>query len=1805
MGDCQCHWRHEVQTNTRQPSPDWSKNDLLRLLSYFEGELQARDITIAALKAEKAKQLLYQAKYGRFGLGDPFVALQRDTIGTRDSNFDEAAVKSMYDNQLAQLENLIATQRKAQLKMREQLANAEKRYHKVCFFCVPGVLYCVPGVMSCVTLVTGVMSCVTGVMSCVTGVLSRVTGVMSRVTGVMSRVPGVLSHVTGVFCVTGVLCYRCPVLQVCCVFQVCCPVLQVCCVFHVCCPVLQVCCCVFQVCSELEEEKRKHAQDTAQGDDVTYMLEKERERLRQEIDFEKSTSKKLEKDLRRTLAALEEERASAARHKQVALLLLKERKHILQKLTASGQSLSQGDYSLPEEMREEDLVEGLEVDPQRSLNLEAALEEQLGKIEAERAAAFPGALEPEPSHSGDLESQVEALQRQVQSMAATSGAESPEAKSGAFHRSLEVHSPASALSGRVSPNAGPGYSQTLAGFGGEGRALGGGSGAVTQGRQGVSKGVVDGGRIGSISPEREVIHRPSEASLRKLQYGAGGGNSPVVVDKQGGAGVSTREAGVVTVGTAGPDSGGSVLTGGKISFHVSSTPGGVIVGGGSAGPSHRTAAATGGPLSAGRGHPPPVPPNKPNILPPGTAGKPAPPPKVAVMGRDRGGMDGKVVQIPVNVVASPTSSTSSSSSSSPSASSQSSRESSPIRKTAQPDPPPPVDLAVPVDVPSNPSQALSSATLEFLGPEMASLQELLAALTTGEASTRDPPSLESSPSPSTPSPTSPISPTSPSFSPSSSSSSLPTSLPAPPAPSSVLRSWSVDVHTSAVHRLAACGDVGALRMLILQHEADVNLPLKDGTTPVHCAVENDREACLQLLLDKGGQSSALRDDRVTPVHMAAALGHLRCLKLLLERGAAVNSFSGAGETALHLAVDEGHLACCQLLLLHGANVTLPRHEGLTAVHCAVWRDQPDVLRCLLERLPSGGSPPACLLSPLTPPPSTITPTPPTSSLIHLAAQLPSEKCLRLLVEHLPVTVSGDNTHGRSIIAVASPACRDFLSHLGEQCGADLNLTVELKTQLEGATVSVTRIGNMALAAASSWQQLEEQLRAVLSLFLSHLDQGLRTRRLIRMEGEGGGGHEGHFTLGITMSHISTFEMGFYRWTPGMQTEKLPYNMASNNTEKKVAIIFDDTDNFCELIAFDILHPVSVLQDYLRLLDQYKSVVFHGPVNSGKSYLVQRLAHCLAVRQKGQGGKPAVLQLKLSSKTSHGDLLSFLQNKGCLVPVGQVSAVTPILILDNLEKVNMADLFGPLLDPLAQRGRQHAFCLPSDQVNGSGQKFYFPENFCILATLNRSRSTGIELHVQQRFRWVHFRHDAEPLRNLLARHFLRRLYHLGNGCLPSGDDPLLRATEWIICIWHRLNDSLGKLGLPDLVFGPCCFFRCPLEKKTPQLILQWVQELWVQELWNAVVAPQVREAVRRSTKGGGGQHKVANTALYVLMQRAIVLACPLSLKEKETYLQGFSGSNELDLPFKADRGEGGRAVSQLTGRHIKTVHHPEADRDTGSYSPLPSPATPVSASARSHGRQGANAPTPSKYREEQRGRSVELFAGSKIKRRSLSESSMSKTARRLEQEEEEDRRGQQSPGNPSSLLAAPPSPTMPSSFKTSPSPGGAGSGIGGREGGGRSGRVSPLLLHTPGRLSSSHHHPHHPHQHNKKSRSSENISPSGLYSSSKALFPNPFSFSLSTPKSSLVSFKFFDKSSAAASELSVLSPSAVTSVTSGVTSVSVADSGGSSSSSSSNSSGSGSGGHADSSSAQTSASHTGGSTVTDTADCDGPEASGSV
>ena len=40
------------------------------------------------------------------------------------------------------------------------------------------------------------------------------------------------------------------------------------------------------------------------------------------------------------------------------------------------------------------------------------------------------------------------------------------------------------------------------------------------------------------------------------------------------------------------------------------------------------------------------------------------------------------------------------------------------------------------------------------------------------------------------------------------------------------------------------------------------------------------------------------------------------------------------------------------------------------------------------------------------------------------------------------------------------------------------------------------------------------------------------------------------------SLFSPFLPGFYRWSPGMQTGKMPYSIASHNVHRKIAIVID-------------------------------------------------------------------------------------------------------------------------------------------------------------------------------------------------------------------------------------------------------------------------------------------------------------------------------------------------------------------------------------------------------------------------------------------------------------------------------------------------------------------------------------------------------------------------------------------------------------------------------------------------------------------------
>ncbi|KAL0267917.1 UNVERIFIED_CONTAM: hypothetical protein PYX00_010054 [Menopon gallinae] len=275
-------------TLKRNPKMELSKTDLLKLLSYLEGELQARDVVIATLKAEKVKRLLTPGRFWLNSVNDPRAALQRDAFGSAEQPVEEEQIQSLADHQTMALNNYVIQHRKMASHMYRVMKDMEERHKKVV--------------------------------------------------------------------------------------------------------------------QDLEEEKRKHEHDTAQGDDITYGLEKERTRLKQELELEKTGRKKAEKDLKRISDLLDEEKA---RTKSIVLLLVAERKKALAKYVEERMRSEDLAQILAEEKSRIDaMAEGLEEESKKSLQMEAELEKQQAQFDTERQQ-LKAAIAKEEKRYKDLEAEAE------------------------------------------------------------------------------------------------------------------------------------------------------------------------------------------------------------------------------------------------------------------------------------------------------------------------------------------------------------------------------------------------------------------------------------------------------------------------------------------------------------------------------------------------------------------------------------------------------------------------------------------------------------------------------------------------------------------------------------------------------------------------------------------------------------------------------------------------------------------------------------------------------------------------------------------------------------------------------------------------------------------------------------------------------------------------------------------------------------------------------------------------------------------------------------------------------------------------------------------------------------------------------------------------------------------------------------------------------------------------------------------------------------------------------------------------------
>nr|XP_033794053.1 LOW QUALITY PROTEIN: filamin-A-interacting protein 1 [Geotrypetes seraphini] len=114
--------------NNKKPI-ELSKEDLIRLLSIMEGELQAREDVIHMLKTEKTKPEALEAHYGFSGPEDVLQILHKDALLAQEKSIGE----DVYEKPMAELDRLEEKQKETYRRMLEQLLLAEKCHRRTVY----------------------------------------------------------------------------------------------------------------------------------------------------------------------------------------------------------------------------------------------------------------------------------------------------------------------------------------------------------------------------------------------------------------------------------------------------------------------------------------------------------------------------------------------------------------------------------------------------------------------------------------------------------------------------------------------------------------------------------------------------------------------------------------------------------------------------------------------------------------------------------------------------------------------------------------------------------------------------------------------------------------------------------------------------------------------------------------------------------------------------------------------------------------------------------------------------------------------------------------------------------------------------------------------------------------------------------------------------------------------------------------------------------------------------------------------------------------------------------------------------------------------------------------------------------------------------------------------------------------------------------------------------------------------------------------------------------------------------------------
>jgi 5-methylcytosine-specific restriction protein B len=239
------------------------------------------------------------------------------------------------------------------------------------------------------------------------------------------------------------------------------------------------------------------------------------------------------------------------------------------------------------------------------------------------------------------------------------------------------------------------------------------------------------------------------------------------------------------------------------------------------------------------------------------------------------------------------------------------------------------------------------------------------------------------------------------------------------------------------------------------------------------------------------------------------------------------------------------------------------------------------------------------------------------------------------------------------------------------------------------------------------------------------------------------------------------------------------------------------------LAKALLYTREWLQECVELLRDRPQLIFYGPPGTGKTHLAQELAEHLA------GRKPENVQLvQFHPAYSYEDFfegyrprpsaqgvgVSFELTRGPLRRLAEAARSHPgephVLIIDEINRGNLAAIFGELYFLLEYRGKAVNLLYGSDE----GRGFTLPRNLVLLGTMNTAdRSIAlVDAAMRRRFSFVELHPSEAPVASLLSRWLESRQ-------LPDGPARLLDELN------ARIDDRDFRIG-PSYLMRPELYTR---------------------------------------------------------------------------------------------------------------------------------------------------------------------------------------------------------------------------------------------------------------------------------------------------------------------------------------------------------------------------------------------------------------